>query len=172
MLKRILLVVQIFAMSLIPVLEQARPFTFASVNQHTRTWKVYRNQRFGFSIKYLSSWKAEDTGGRYNPIVVILPRHPNPHEFYITVKVENRSLDEIRNSYAEFTRQSPASRFPEREIVFAGHRAYQFTRTDNPGFNAVYIPFSGNMYVVSAVRYDLAEVRQAMKTFQFMRTGV
>jgi GntR family transcriptional regulator/MocR family aminotransferase len=49
-------------------------------------------------------------------------------------------LDQVRESFAEFTRRSPGSQFKEWEILFANQKAYQFTRTDNPGFYAVYIP--------------------------------
>jgi hypothetical protein len=159
---RVLLIV---AIALISAAGQAWPVPARFPNNHTRSWSIYRNQRFGFSIKYPASWQADGDEGKYNPIVIIYPRNPKPHEFYITVSIENRTLVEVRKSFAEFTRVSPVSQFPEREILFANRRAYQFTRTDNPGFYAVYIPFSDKMYVVSAARFDLPEVRRAVRTF-------
>ena len=160
-------VLLIIAVALISAAGQAWPVSDRFPDNHVRSWSIYRNQRFRFSIKYPASWRADGHEGEYNPIVIIHPRNPKPHEFYITVSIEDRTLDQVRESFAEFTRSSPGSQFKEREILFAKQRGYQFTRTDNPGFYAVYIPFSGKMYVVSAVRFDISEVRTALRTFKF-----
>jgi|ERR1051326_378324 hypothetical protein len=140
--------------------------TFA--NNRVANWTTYRSQRFRFSIKYPSTWRAEGENGEHNPVVIIYPRRPRPHEFYVTVAIENRTLDQVRETFAEFTRTSPTSRFEEREILFANKRAYQFTRSDNPGFYAVYVRLSDKMYVVSAVRFDIADVRRCLRTFRLI----
>lgn len=109
-------------------------FAAQSAVTHSRVrWKVYKNLAFGFSIGYPSSWKV-DGGDEGNPWAVIYPRNPKPHEFYITIGTESRALDAVRAQFAEFTMRSPNSKFIEREIFFAGRKAYQFTRTDNPGY--------------------------------------
>ena len=145
-------VLLIIATALISAAGQAWPLSDSFPDNRFRSWSIYRNQRFGFSIKYPASWQADGHEGEYNPIVIIHPQNAKPHEFYITVSIKDGTLDQIRESFAEFTRRSPASQFKEREILFANQRAYQFTRTDNPAFYAVYIPFSDKIYVVSAVR--------------------
>jgi len=165
-------VLLIIAIALISAAGQAWPVSDRIPDNHVRSWSIYRNQRFGFSIKYPASWKADGHQGEYNPIVIIYPRNPKPHEFYIIVSIEDRALDQVRESFAEFTKGSPGSKFKEREILFANQRAYQFTRTDNPGFYAVYIPFSDKMFVVSAVRFDIPEVRRALRTFKFGTVGL
>jgi hypothetical protein len=163
-------VLLIIAIALISAAGQAWHVSDRFPNNHIRSWSIYRNQRFGFSIKYPASWQADGHEREYNPIVIIYPRNPKPHEFYITVSIEDGTLDQVRESFAEFTRRSPGSQFKEREILFANERAYQFTRTDNPGFYAVYIPFSDKIYIVSAVRFDISEVRRSVRTFN-LRQG-
>ena len=163
-------VVLLIAIALISSTARPSPAAHTSVN-HTKSWRIYHNQRLGFSIKYPRSWQADDHEGEYNPVVVICPRNPRPHEFYITISIENRTLDQVRQSYAEFTRKSPTSHFLERQILFANKTAYQFRRTDNPGFYAVYIPVSEKMYVVSAVRFDISEVRTSIRSFSLGSVG-
>src|SRR5262245_1915769 len=125
---RVLLIITV---ALISSIVRTAPLAHTSID-HIRHWSFYRNQRLGFSIEYPTLWQADDHEGEYNPIVIIYPRHPKPHEFYITISIENRTLSEIRKSYGEFTAKSPSSRFKEREIIFANKTSYQFRRSDNP----------------------------------------
>ena len=69
------------------------------LNHSAIKWKVYSNATFNFSIEYTRSWKAIGNEGEGNPAVIICPRNPKPHEFYITVGTERRTLDEVRASY-------------------------------------------------------------------------
>lgn len=149
------------------ILTTAAPIPPAFSNDYSRSWKSYHNEKFAFSIKYPATWQADHHEGEGNPIVIILPQNPKPHEFYITISIEDRTFAQVREGFAEFTRKSPASRFDEREILFANRRAYRITRTDNPGFYTVYIPFSGKLYVVAAARFDISDVRKALRTFRF-----
>ena len=155
----------ILAVTLISI--TAAPTGKTSRNDYSRGWTSYHDERFGFSIKYPATWQADHSEGESNTVLIISPRNAKPHDFYIGVGIEDRTLAQVREGFAEFTRKSPASRFDEREILFANRRAYQFTRTDNPGYRAVYIPFSGKMYVVAAARFDISDVRKAMRTFKF-----
>ena len=134
---------------------------------HLRRWTTYRNERFGFSIKCPSVWQVNADDAK--PSVIIYPRNPKPHEFYIAVSFENRTMGQVREAFTEFTRRSPASRYNEHEIRFANERAYQFTRTDYPGFYLFYIPLSDKLFVVCATRFDISEVRRAVRTFRLRR---
>jgi hypothetical protein len=138
-----------------------------ATKQNNPKWQIYKDPTYGFSMRHPSNWEVGATGyGR--PFTIFYPHKPKPHEFYLIIDIEDKPLETIRAELAEFTRKSPTSRFIEKQITFNGQKAYQFTRSDNPGYYAVYIPHGGKLYVVAAARFDLPKVRQAIRTFQFI----
>ena len=129
-------------------------------------WETYTNGDLGYSIKYFPTWKVDESGleNSAGKEVIINPPDAEPFTSYISILIDLRSLDLIRQVH----NSSQAPVFAEKQVIFAGQDAFEYT-TSASDLVGIYIPYGEKIYLVSTSKYSLKEVQQSLASFQFVK---
>jgi hypothetical protein len=129
-------------------------------------WETYTNTDLGYSIKYPNSWQVDESGlqNSLGKEVIINPPSAEPFTTYISVSIDQRPLDLIRQVHTS----SQAPIFIEKEISFANQSAFQF-RASNSDSVGIYIGHEDKIFLVSTSKFSSEKVQQSFSSFLFTR---
>lgn len=125
-------------------------------------WPTYRNEDLGYQIQYMPEWIIEEHGlSQRTKEVIFNPPYPEDFKVALSVALDERPLDVIRQLYAEIQPEALAS-----EVELAGEEAtlymYPWGRVE------VYVPHDGRVYVLSTDYGDQTEYLQPLASFRFI----
>lgn len=135
----------------------------------TAGWKTYTNADLGYSIKYPPTWKVDESGlqSSLSKEVIINPVNPEPFISYVSVSIDQRSIDQIRQVH----NNSQAPIFIEKQITFAGQSTFQYTVSGSDSVE-IYIPYQGKIFLVSSSKFSSKEVKQSFSSFRFTKLAI
>jgi hypothetical protein len=126
------------------------------------TWLNYNNQTLQYFLTYPSNWTVDETGlSMPNKEVLFSPPNPAPFLAYFSISLDNRTLEQIRQSYAQHF-----PNIPPEWIDFARQRALRYR------FNAqrfeLYAPGYYGTFRFASDRATLPEVPQMLNSFRYI----
>jgi hypothetical protein len=142
---------------------QSNNQTNPTENESNITLKTYKNDQLGFSIQYPTDWQVDES---YDTEITFAPKNGSIEDNYVGVSVENYSLQTARSNHEK---NGPKSL--EKEINFAGVKAYEYTFTDTQFKNTyqIFIEYNGKLYLIQTQRHDLEQVKETIQSFQFVK---
>ena len=126
------------------------------------TWLNYTNRTARYFVEYPSNWTVDETGlSQPNKEVLFSPPNPEPFLAYFSVSLDGRTLEQIRQSYA----QDFPNVLPEW-IDFAGQRTLRY-RFNDQRFE-LYAPGYDGTFRFTSDRATLPEVQQMLSSFRYI----
>ena len=132
----------------------------------TANWKIYRNEEYGFELKYPPEWQAGSPpfGGGDNVIIAklnVMPLAP-AGVGSLTINVLDKPLEKVKEE---------DKRFNYSKITIGGHNGYisDLTQGIEGKVRLVYIDYnSSKTLFISAQQKTLDNLNQILSTFKFI----
>jgi hypothetical protein len=126
------------------------------------TWLNYNNSTVQYFLEYPSNWTVDEAGlSQPNKEVLFSPSNPEPFLAYFSISLDSRTLQQIRQSYAQ---QFP--NVPPEWIDFSGQRALRYR------FNVqrveLYAPGYYGTFRFASDRATLSEVQHMLSSFRYI----
>lgn len=137
-----------------------------SIETDTSTWKTYRNEQYGFEVKYPANWTH-----RMDENSVFID-DGNYHEgtgFAIGIKMANKSAEAL---YNEILQKYGPDITSSRRITLAGENGWELLRKSVYGDDEIIVVIPHNSQALSITRgkggYSLSH-DEILSTFRFIK---
>lgn len=125
----------------------------------------YNNSALGYSLNLPGDWTIDDqTANSLDKIVMFSPPNAEPFIAYLTILLDSRSLDQIINSYAQYTPNAV-----REDILFNGYSGIKYGFFHQGKLTRVeyFIPQANRIFAISTDKPNDATVQSILTSIRF-----
>jgi len=124
--------------------------------------RVYTNSEVGYRLGLPGDWNVDENGmtNGTNKEVIFFPPYAEPFIAYLSISLDDRTLDQIISSYAQYHPDAV-----REDTIFNGYTAIKYNFPG--GRNEYFIPYGNQIFLIATDRPNDGVVQSILMTIQF-----